>query len=197
MPCKSSTVWVSKMFFAPVVWAACWAWESWRTAEVEQRDLWKILGECEHSWRRSIADAIGGSVCGRRKWKGSVRSRWPRPISVRLLSLSSPHEVRHGNNTRPLRARRVRTRRETLHRSRRGRDVLRSQQIICKVATYPSRSADKQPDSGSAERTIPLRHSKGENTTSMSAGTYRRRLGLSKILAKSVVSPGRIEGIPR
>jgi hypothetical protein len=39
MPCKSSTVWVSKTFFAPVVWAACWAWESWRAAEVEERDL--------------------------------------------------------------------------------------------------------------------------------------------------------------
>ena len=59
MPCKSSTVWMSKTFFAPVVWAACSAWESWRTADVEERDLWKILGECEHSWRRSSVDAIG------------------------------------------------------------------------------------------------------------------------------------------
>jgi hypothetical protein len=60
MPCRSSTVWVSKMFFAPVVWVASWAWESWRTAEVEESDLWKSLGEREHSWRRSIVDAIDG-----------------------------------------------------------------------------------------------------------------------------------------
>ena len=60
MPCKSSTVWVSKTSFAPVVWAACWAWESWRAAEVDERDLCKILGEREHSWRRSIVDAIEG-----------------------------------------------------------------------------------------------------------------------------------------
>ena len=60
MPCRSSTVWVSKMFFAPVVWAASCAWESWRTAEVEESDFRKSLGEREHSWRRSIVDAIDG-----------------------------------------------------------------------------------------------------------------------------------------
>lgn len=76
MPCKSSTVWVSKIFFAPVVWAAFWAGESWWRAEVDERDLWKILGEHEHSWRRSIVDAIEGcgALCGRRRKVGRFGS---------------------------------------------------------------------------------------------------------------------------
>lgn len=71
-----------------------------------------------------------GTACGRRrKWEGSVRSRCPRPISVWLLSPPShpSHEVHYGGNARPLRPRRVRARRETLHRARQGRHVFRSQ----------------------------------------------------------------------
>lgn len=90
MPCKSSTVWVSKTFFAPVVWAACW--ESWRTAEVEERDLWKILGEGEHSWRRSIADAIGGAyvVGGSGKVRFGVAARVQSAFGCCL----SPHRMK-------------------------------------------------------------------------------------------------------
>lgn len=153
----------------------------------------------EKSWRAraQLASQHRGRHLGEGVWSEEEAERFgsespPASNQRSVVSSLLTDEVHHGNNARPLRTRCVCARRETLHCAWPG-GVLRSQQTICKVATYPSRSADKRPDSGSAERTIPLLRSKDANTISMSARTYRRRPGPSRILVMLAVSRGRIE----
>ena len=132
IPYKSSTVWVPKTFSAPIVWVACKAWESWRAAEVEERNLCRLLGECEHNWRLSTeVEGVVGGRCG--KVRFGVAARVQSAFGCCPLHNLTARSALQRQPPSPLSPPRPCATRNT---SPLTRYALRPEQTICQVANY-------------------------------------------------------------